>query len=149
MTDFGQRLFEFLHGLAVSQELTVDWATISDLAVERYRSHFLQLAAKADEFAIWADLSEHAATRELVRQSNAELAHELGQTRNALSRVFALLSRVAGPGAGVTDLRAIVANANRLYLTDPIIEAGETCPSGRHRTAGRARTTSTRASGSR
>ena len=125
MTDFSQRLSEFLHGLAVSQDLTFDWATITDLAVEHYRSHFLQLAAKADEFAIWADLSEHAATRELVRQSNAELAHELGQTRNALSRVFALLSRIVGPGRGMTDLRAIMASVNREILTEQIVAVGD------------------------
>lgn len=125
VVDFSQRLSEFLRGLAVSQDLTVDWATITDLAVERYRSHFLQLAAKADEFAIWADLSEHAATRELVRQSNAELAHELVQTRDALSRVSALLSRVVGPGSEVTDLRAIMTSINRAILTEQIVAVGD------------------------
>lgn len=125
MTGFGQRLSEFLHGLAVTQDVTVDWAAITNRAVERYRSHFLELAAKTDEFGIWADLSEHAATRELVRQSNAELAHELSQNRDALARVSSLLSRIAGPGGGLTDLRAIIASANREILTEQIIAAGD------------------------
>jgi hypothetical protein len=124
MTGFSQRLSEFLNGLAATQDLTVDWATITNLAVERYRSHFLELAAKADEFGIWAALSEHAATRELLRQSNAELAHELSQNRDALSRVFTLLSRIVGPGGGLADLRATMASANREILTEQIVTVG-------------------------
>lgn len=125
MADFSQRLSGFLQGLAVTRDLTVDWAAITSLAVERYRSHFLELAAKTDEFAIWADLSEHAATRELVRQSNAELARELSLSRDALSQVFTLLSRVAGSGNGVTDLRAMMARINGEILTEQIVPVGD------------------------
>ena len=125
MTWFSQRFAMFLRGLTAGENLTVDWSMVTNLAVERYRSHFLQLAAKADEFGIWANLSEHAATRALVRRSNGGLAHELSQTRDALSQVFTLLSRIARPGGGVADLRAVMEKANQGILAEPILADGD------------------------
>jgi len=124
MTWFSQRLSVFFLGLTVGENLNVDWPTVTNLAVERYRSHFLRLAAKADEFGIWANLSEHAATRALVRRSNGGLAHELSQTRDSLSQVFTLLSRIARPG-GVADLRAVMEKANQAILAEPILADGD------------------------
>ena len=115
MTSFSKLLSDFRHQQGMRYLFPEDgqgadpvpWEVVIDRAVERYRSHFLQLAGQVDEFRFWAELGEHAATRD------------------ALSQVHGKLSRLVDADDLVEDLRAIVANANRLYLTDPIIEAGE------------------------
>ncbi len=104
------------------------WNPILKSAVERYRSRYLEIAAKVPEFAIWAQLGEHAATRTAVRDAgdevmggikglgaalwelNAEVVAGLNANRDALNRVAALLSAgtrgTGGDGEGsAVDLR--------------------------------------------
>ena len=57
----------FLEGLAIASGRSLAFPPVADAAVERYRSHYLELAAKVPEFEIWAMLDEHAATRSLIR----------------------------------------------------------------------------------
>lgn len=108
--DYLEYLDLFLRGLAASQYARIEWSAILKRANERYRSRYLELAAKVPEFAIWAQLSEHAATRTAVRQvgakvtdgikdlgamlheQNANVVAALEASRDALNRVAALLS---------------------------------------------------------
>jgi hypothetical protein len=112
---------------AVGDKLDIRWPHVIRNASERYRSHFLALAATVPEFMIWAMLSEHGATRAAVTTSQADIAASLDGTRDALSRVEALLTLGAGPAAGalptlaVADLRWRVALANRGILDQKIL----------------------------
>jgi ATPase family associated with various cellular activities (AAA) len=131
---------DFLGGLAAASGRSLGSRPVTDAAVERYRSHYLELAAKVPDFKIWTMLDEHAATRSLVREQsaeiaedvnqhtaavvrdlNAELARVLNQQSSALARVEALLTLISGPAGAITDLRAIVERANQSILEQPII----------------------------
>jgi ATPase family associated with various cellular activities (AAA) len=76
----------------------IDWSAILEGAAERYRSHYLQLAATVREFAVWAELGEHAATRTAVRDVGAKIT----------SDIVGLGEEVAELGSDVTGLRADV-----------------------------------------
>jgi hypothetical protein len=98
-----------------------------------YRSHFLMLAERVPEFMIWSMLGEHAATRSVVRNLSAHLATALQANRDALGRIESLLaaepSGVSTPERArtraATDLRAILARANRSFLAQPIVPDAE------------------------
>lgn len=64
----------FIRGLAVGENARFDWDGVVVSARERYRSRYLELAAKVPEFAIWAELGEHAATRTAVREVGTQVA---------------------------------------------------------------------------
>ena len=123
--NFALALDEFLAGLSVAESLQIDWDTVQDGAVERYRSHFLSLAAEVPEFMIWALLGENAATRSAIGKLRADMAQALDGSREALARVESMLA--LGPTATVAadgmDLCATVARANRGILEQPIILA--------------------------
>jgi hypothetical protein len=109
-TEYSFYLFSFIGGLAVAKKRKIVWSDVRDAAVERYRSRYLELAAKVPEFAIWTQLAEPAATRTAIREVGAEVAAGIGglgdalrelnaevaagfnANRNALNRVAALLS---------------------------------------------------------
>ena len=97
--NFALALDEFLAGLSVAQSLHIDWDTVQDGAVERYRSHFLSLAAEVPEFMIWALLGENAATRSAIGKLRADMAQALDGSREALARVESMLA--LGPTAMV------------------------------------------------
>ena len=112
-----QSLYLFLQGLTVGENALIDLHAILTGAEERYRSRYLELAAEVPEFAVWALLGEHAATRTAVRETgdevtgsiedlavalrglNADVMAGLSANRDALNRVEVLLSagtRVTG-----------------------------------------------------
>jgi hypothetical protein len=109
-TEYSFYLFSFIGGLAVAKKRKIVWSDVRDAAVERYRSRYLELAAKVPEFAIWTQLAEPAATRTAIREVGAEVAGGIGglgdalrelnaevmagfnANREALNRVAALLS---------------------------------------------------------
>jgi hypothetical protein len=101
------------------------WGLIVWTATERYRSHFLRLAAEVPEFAIWAMLGENAATRSALRQQSAGLAEALGRNRDALARVEALLALTTQRHASAADLQAVIDRANRGVLNEPILPDGD------------------------
>jgi hypothetical protein len=116
----------FIEGLDVAEKARIDWEDIRVKAIERYRSHYLRLAATVPEFALWANLNEHAATRTVIKDMRADISAALDADRNALGRIEALLSLTAPPPGqlpAVPDLRAAVARANRGVLDEAIIPA--------------------------
>lgn len=94
---------KFLDGLHLAQRRAFDPVTVALTGAARYRSHYLELAAKVPEFALWADLGEHAATR------------------SALAGLEGLLSRAAVPAR---DLREVVRRTNHAVLGQPVIDVG-------------------------
>lgn len=122
--DFADVLDYFLRGLSGTQNAGIRWKEVVKGAVERYRSHFLALAAKVPEFMIWALLGEGAATRAQVAGLRADIAASLDAQRDALGRVESLLALDASPGGAMPDLRAAVARANGGVLEQRIIPEG-------------------------
>jgi len=129
-------LFSFIGGLAVGGKRNIVWSDVRDAAVERYRSQYLELAAKVPEFAIWTQLAEHAATRTAVCELGADVVSALNANREALNRVATLLSAaIQGTGgdneataAGLRSgelsrLRQAVNWANAGFLDERIIQA--------------------------
>ncbi|MFI5912570.1 NACHT domain-containing protein [Dactylosporangium sp. NPDC051541] len=92
---------------------------VADRARAIYQERFVRLAADIPEFAIWAQLGEHAATRDELR----------GQTET-LARVEELLARVADRAApGVETERRLARHAARV-LGQPLWRGGAPAPAG-------------------
>ncbi|MGY0235661.1 NACHT domain-containing protein [Longispora urticae] len=118
------RVHAFRHELAGSPGQD-RWSSLGlmDRAVGRYRSHFLTLAATVPEFAIWAHLTEHAATRTTVVGLRAEVGAALTEHGGALARVENLL-RLCGPARPApTGALETLRRANRGVLDEPVIDA--------------------------
>lgn len=129
----------FIRGLAVGEKARINWTTVLEKASERYRSHYLRLAATVPEFAIWANLGEHAATRTAIADLRADVAAALAVEGDALSRIEALLSLTApdggqlspgslagvapDPAAAMPNLLAAVARGNAGILDETVVPA--------------------------
>lgn len=93
-----------------------------DQAVQRYRGHYLALAATVPEFHVWANLGEHPATRASVRAARNEILEAMQTQGVALARLEALLSVDSRQTyAANLDLRMVVYRANRGALDDRIV----------------------------
>ncbi|MFI6921529.1 NACHT domain-containing protein [Nonomuraea spiralis] len=100
--------------------------TVQEEAVERYRTHFIELAATVPEFFVWASLGEHAATRHLITGIGSELQEAFQSQGAALTRIERLLS-FGRPhhGAGERDVASVVARANRGALSEPVVPTSD------------------------
>jgi hypothetical protein len=135
MSDLAGSTQEFLNGLAswqaVSRPLT---GAFVDAAVERYRSHYLSMAATVPEFLVWASLGEHAATRNGVTQVHADVLAALEGQSSGLARLETMLNLVAARVEAERDICSVVRRSNRGVLEELIIpeaagtEAGVTFP---------------------
>jgi hypothetical protein len=86
----------------------IAWGALITSSIERYRSHYLELAAKVPEFAIWAQLGEHAATRTAI----GELGDKVANVVEGLGGDVAELSTaVEGLDAAVRESNADVVAA--------------------------------------
>jgi hypothetical protein len=63
MAGVAPKLASYLRDFKVGRELKVKWENVIIAGVERYRSHYLKLAATVPEYMVWTLLGEHAATR--------------------------------------------------------------------------------------
>ncbi|MEV6522622.1 hypothetical protein AB0M43_11810 [Longispora sp. NPDC051575] len=118
-------MFAYLHRPVVSPSEVDQWddGRLAERAADRYRSHFLTLAATVPEFMIWASLGEHAATRNAVAGTRQELAAALNGHGRALSRVEDLLRLCAPPGTAVGGPLETLRRTNRSVLDAPVIDA--------------------------
>jgi hypothetical protein len=103
------------------------WSLVEKRAVDRYRSRYLELAAAVPEFAVWAMLGEHAATRSSVAGLGRELTKALNGTGEALSRLEAVLAlagatpAAGGPAELPSGSRLVLARANGGALGERIL----------------------------
>jgi hypothetical protein len=102
------------------------WSVLETGAVDRYRSRYLEAAAAVPEFAVWAILGEHAATRSSVAGLRADMTKALGRTGEALSRLEALLNPAIAASATVSPTAPagpglVLARANGGALGERII----------------------------
>jgi hypothetical protein len=130
MTEIATTIQRFLNGLA-------SWRTIKrplvsgvlvQRAVERYRSHYIKMAATVPEFWVWANLGEHAATRdkvtdtrEKVIECRADVLSALKGQAGALARLENLLSLTAPRSVPGRNLCDIVNRANLGTLTESVV----------------------------
>lgn len=112
---------KFIDESSAAKHYRFDWRIIINSSVERYRSRFLELAAKVPEFMIWSLLGESAAIQSAVTGLRVEIAAALDANRDALGRIKALLSLDVGQGGGMLDLWQAVAWANGGILSERII----------------------------
>ena len=117
-TQLSQEVGHFTEGLAVWDQLDDDrrqafnqalLRNVPRRAVERYEELFRDLASKYPEFAFWANLVDHRATREEVRRLDTGLA----SLKEILERLMA---------GQVSDARrGALANAYRAALQRPVL----------------------------
>lgn len=124
MLSLSEHLAGFLAGLAAWNNMRLNWSLVSRDAVERYRSHYLALAATVPEFMVWAMLGEHAATRSAISHLRADAATALNADREALGRIEALLALEAQVPYDQLELRSVVERANKGALGQPIVPMG-------------------------
>ncbi|MFT7834655.1 ATP-binding protein [Saccharothrix sp. BKS2] len=116
-----RRVHDFIGGLVAGEKVSLlPHRDVAHRAVVRYESHYLRLAEKAPEFAFWAELGEHAATRHRVGVLDADLRAALDVHGRALSRITALLALVPGR-TDVGRHREGLHRANTGVLGKPIV----------------------------
>ncbi|MEU6997235.1 hypothetical protein [Nonomuraea sp. NPDC046570] len=117
--DWVRQLLAFLRGLAVSDQLRPhEWEAVSgqirirlpDLAVARYEDSYRRLSVDVSEFAMWANMVEHQATRA------------------GLAELERLLSRVTS-GQALPDQLEGLKRRHRCALGHSVAEGGDV-PSG-------------------
>lgn len=132
-----ERLIAFIEGLSIIERLSeTDIGRLRETvrhevapsAVRRYQEDFLKLAADCPVFALWANLNDHQATRDAIREMNDDTASRLSALFNAIEGVGSglagidkLLSeaRVGNPAYAATTLAVRAANE----LDWPIVKA--------------------------
>jgi NACHT N-terminal Helical domain 7 len=127
------RVERFVGGLAAGElppQLTGFGAVTR--TVERYASHYTRLAATVPEFRVWAELDEHAATRNEVRDLGDDLRAALEGQTEALTRLENLLTLTSSGAQPSGDVRAAVWRANQATLDEPIIPTSSARQYGRH-----------------
>ncbi|WET81094.1 ATP-binding protein [Amycolatopsis sp. QT-25] len=89
--------------------------------LDRYHWHYLALAEKVPEFAFWAVLNEHAATRHRFEALNTDVRTALGSHGRALAQVQVLLGLVSDRRAAVSRQREGLRSANVGLLATLIV----------------------------
>jgi predicted kinase len=139
-------LLEFLGGLSVFEgrgdRVRGALAAVRDelcrVAVERYTQAYRALITQAPEFGVWAGMVDAQATRDLLRESAADLSAQLADLR-AVSGAATVDAVLAGLGkryrAGLE--RAILASARApAHVVLPTLGRGYVNPHGRVAVAG-------------
>lgn len=92
-------------------------------ASNAYVHHYIGIAAAIPEFQIWALLGEHAATRTMIEENDANLAQTLAAVRTESLELFAqLMAQIsAGQAAPGQKYRRKLRNVAEAALTRPII----------------------------
>ena len=125
-TEYSFYLFSFIGGLTVAEKRKIVFNDVRQAAVERYRSRYLELAAKVPEFAIWAELGEHAATRTVIGEVGTQV---VGGIAELTTNVTDLRTDVGDIGVAIRESNAEVAaalDANRdaLNRVAALLETG-------------------------
>lgn len=122
VTETALRVGHFISGLAAGRELAPEFGfAFLHRVLDRYESHYLRLAEKVPEFAFWAVLGEHAATRHRIDVLDADLRTALDARGQALSKIAGLLALVSDRGADVDRHRAGLHSANAGVLDRPVV----------------------------
>ncbi|KAA2254285.1 hypothetical protein F0L68_30630 [Solihabitans fulvus] len=131
---------DLLTGLAVWDQLTerdrdrvreAARGPVPAAAVRRYEEHYRRLAVDCPEFFVWASMQDHAGTRALLSDLEANvcgglagLYEQLDLQNTALTGMRDLLRGVAGVDI-LDDRRQRLARAYRATLDKPIVETGD------------------------
>jgi NACHT N-terminal Helical domain 7 len=104
---FADPLQYFLSGLTVTEKVHVDWPRVLEHAIERYRSHYLELAAKAPEYKFSAQLNEHAATRAAIGKVGSEVGGAIADLRGDVAKL----------GSGIAEISVQIEGLNEVAAT--------------------------------
>ncbi|MER7455766.1 ATP-binding protein [Micromonospora sp. NPDC126480] len=93
-------------------------------ALERYKSHYVKMAADVPELFVWATLGEHSSTRAKIATLRDEVNQAFRAQSRALASTQALLATVSinNPPQDQTARQALM-NASRGLLREPIVPA--------------------------
>lgn len=93
-------------------------------ALERYKSHYVKIAAEVPEFFVWAMLGEHSSTRKEIAVLREEVALAFDSQSRALASTQALLATVSITNSPQDrTARQALMNASRGLLREPIVPA--------------------------
>lgn len=123
---------DFLRGLAgwkqLGRQLGDDGALAEAVvreATNRYRSLYVAYAAEVPEFAVWAALTEHAATRRRVEDLHRATVAALDRQAERLTGLERLLLRTApGEPPGPRSHTGMLGLVNRSVLTSSLVPEG-------------------------
>lgn len=123
--------FAFCEGLSPFQDIAADERRVARLrdevqqrAATLYRDRYLNLAVDVPEFAFWADITEHAATRAELRTRLGNMAALLEQQSHGLSTLQELLGRAtSGTTSTVRPYPERLATAARAVLRKPLLRS--------------------------
>ncbi|MGW0520447.1 NACHT domain-containing protein [Crossiella sp. NPDC003009] len=125
LTHIASRTYDLLSRLALWRALDIPLGGLPERALERYRGHYLRLAADVPEFLVWASFGEYAAIRDEVTGTRRDLLAALDHHGIALQRLETLLTLTAG-AQQPTDLCQAVHRANRGALRDLVVPVDST-----------------------
>lgn len=115
-------LIDFCSGLAAWSDTAV--TAIRVRAIDRYTSHYYELAAKVPEFMMWALIAENDAARADIRGVHTDVRDVLDGHSNALSRLESLLRLLGEQQRPGRDLVLTVRRAAVAELDAPIVPSG-------------------------
>jgi hypothetical protein len=117
----------FLQGLkmwkqfAARRDVAAELRAVSERALKRYTSYFLQLAEDVPEFYLWATLSEHLSVKKKVHEAHSDLREAIETQAESLGRLHNILRRLTSGPDPATKARSSINRANQSALTDSII----------------------------
>lgn len=115
-------VIRFVDGLGVeSKAISAD--TIVVVMRERYQHYYLGLAATIPEFLIWTLLGEHAATRAIIQQNDANFLEALTSVQTQSLELFSrLISQLSsGELSSKRSYRKKLANVGGAVLSKPLL----------------------------
>ncbi|MBB5855668.1 NACHT domain-containing protein [Amycolatopsis umgeniensis] len=120
--DATARTRDFLSGLTAGAGADTVHSTIfREQVLDRYQSHYLELAEKAPEFVFWAMLGEHAATRHRLEAVSTYVQAVLQFQGQALAQIQVLLGLVSDRSAEIGRQREGLRSANVGVLAKLIV----------------------------
>ncbi len=125
-------LREFVQGLSCWEALSeTDGERVADqvadlhkVALRRYEENFRRLAAEVPEFAVWATLTDHRATRTTVERIGGELRDRLDSLNTGLAGVSAFMREISGRGS-VERTRSDLVTRYRSGIQASILSGGD------------------------
>jgi hypothetical protein len=132
-TELAKSVRNFARGLdiwpAVERKLTDTRGDslhrVPGAAVTMYQTYFLELSQEVPEFYLWANLSEHAATRTTVNDMQTVLRKAISEKTESLGRLEHILTQlVTARDSTPTRCRDAIDRANKSVLTETVLPAG-------------------------
>lgn len=125
-------LTKFVEGLSCWEALsetdrervTDHVGNLGEVALRRYEENYRRLAAEVPEFAVWATLTDHRATRTTVERIGGELRDRLNALNTGLAGVSDLMREISGRSSVERAFGDLVTRY-RSGIEAPILSGGD------------------------